>query len=145
MLMGYIGCKGDATSQAIRETVKIMTRLQKDVPKKELEQKRLDALNSFVFNVDTPAELARVYGRYHMREEPLDTLERIQDAFISASREELGALARKLLEPEKLQIMVVGDKTTRVKKETGLEVTLEEDLKALAKELGLPYKEIELR
>jgi len=39
----------------------------------------------------------------------------------------------------------VGDKTTKVKREDGTEVTIEEDLMALAKELGLPYKEIELR
>ncbi|MEE9612909.1 MAG: pitrilysin family protein, partial [Desulfatiglandales bacterium] len=145
MLAGYIGCKGAATSKAIRETVKIMRMLQKDVPPKNLEQKRLDALNSFVFNVDTPAALVNVYARYHMRKEPLDTLERIQDAFISVSREELEILARKLLDPRKLQIFVVGDKTTRVKKRDGSEVTLEEDLKTLSKELGLPYKEIELR
>jgi hypothetical protein len=32
--------------------------------------------------VDTKAELVDVYGRYHLRKEPLDTLERIQDAFM---------------------------------------------------------------
>ena len=39
---------------------------------KNLEQKRLDVLNSFVFNVDTPAQLVGVYANYHMRREPLD-------------------------------------------------------------------------
>ncbi len=145
MLVGYIGCKGDSTSQAIQETVKIMTGLRKNVPKEELEQKRLDSLNSFVFNVDTPSELVEVYGRYYMREEPLDTLEKIQDAFIMASREELEILAGRLLDPKGLQIFVVGDKATRVKREDGTEVTLEDDMKTLAKTLGLPYKEIKLR
>ncbi len=145
MLVGYIGCKGDSTSQAIQETVKIMTGLRKNVPKEELEQKRLDSLNSFVFNVDTPSELVEVYGRYYMRKEPLDTLEKIQDAFIRASREELEILAGRLLDPKGLQIFVVGDKATRVKREDGTEVTLEDDMKTLAKTLGLPYKEIKLR
>jgi len=145
MLVGYIGCKGDSTSQAIRETVKIMTGLRKNVPKEELEQKRLDSLNSFVFNVDTPSELVEVYCRYYMRKEPLDTLEKIQDAFIRASREELEILAGRLLDPKRLQVFVVGDKATRVKREDGTEVTLEDDMKALAKTLGLPYKEIKLR
>ena len=58
MLTGYIGSKGDNTANAIEETVKIMTTLQEDVPEEKLEQKRLDALNGFVFNVDTPAALA---------------------------------------------------------------------------------------
>ncbi|TET85574.1 MAG: insulinase family protein [Desulfobacteraceae bacterium] len=145
LLVGYIGCKGDSTSQAIQETVKIMTGLRKNVPKEELEQKRLDSLNSFVFNVDTPSELVEVYGRYYMRKEPLDTLEKIQDAFIRASREELEILAGRLLDPKGLQVFVVGDKATRVKREDGTEVTLEDDMKTLAKTLGLPYKEIKLR
>ena len=145
MLVGYIGCKGDSTSQAIRETVRIMDGLRKDVPEEELEQKRLDALNSFVFNVNTPSELVGVYGRYYMRKEPLDTLEKIQDDFIRASKEELEALAERLFDPKRLQVFIVGDKGTRVMREDGTEVTLEEDLKTLAKTLGLPYKEIKLR
>ena len=145
LLVGYIGCKGDSTSQAIQETVKIMTGLEANVPKEELEQKRLDSLNSFVFNVDTPSELVEVYGRYYMREEPLDTLDKIQDAFIRASREELEILAGRLLDLKRLQVFVVGDKATRVKREDGTEVTLEDDMKILAKTLGLPYKEIKLR
>jgi predicted Zn-dependent peptidase len=145
MLVGYIGCKGDETRQAIQETVKIMNALRKEVPEEDLEKKRLDSLNSFVFNVDTPAALVETYGRYHMRKEPLDTLEKIQDAFIGAKREELEILARKLLVPKNLQVFVVVDKTTLVTKKDGTLVTLEEDLKALAKELGLPFKEIALR
>jgi predicted Zn-dependent peptidase len=145
ILVGYIGCKGDATGQAIKETVNIMHALRKDVPPKALEQKRLDALNSFVFNVDTPGQLVKTYATYHMREEPLDTLERIQDAFMGAERNELEVLARKFVDPKKLQIFVAGDKMTTVKKKDGKEVTLEQDLKALAKELNLPYEEIALR
>lgn len=145
MLVGYIGCKGDKTGQAIEETVKIMNALRNAVPEKELEQKRLDSLNSFVFNVDTPAALVEAYSLYHMRKEPLDTLERIQDAFISATREELEVLARKLLDQKKLQVFVVGDKKTGVREKEGREITLEDDLKALSKKLGLPYEEIELR
>ena len=69
-----------------------------------------------------------------MRKEPLDTLEKIQDAFMSATREELEALARKFVDPKKLQIFVVGDKTTKVNKKNGEAVTLEEGLMVLAKE-----------
>jgi predicted Zn-dependent peptidase len=145
MLVGYIGCKGDKTSEAIQETVNIMTALHTRVPGDHFEEKRLDALNSFVFNVDTPEALVEVYARYYMRKEPLDTLGRIQDVYISADRDELRALAEKFLDPKALQIFVVGDKATRVKKEDGVEITLEEDLKRLARTLSLPYQEIELR
>ena len=145
MLVGYIGCKSDRTRRAIQETVKIMDELQKNVPKKELELKRLDVLNSFVFNVDTSAALVNVYGRYHMRKEPMDTLERIQDTYISARKQDLEVLAKKYLDPKNLQIVVVADKTTKVIKENGIETTLEDDLMSLAKALCLPYREIPLR
>jgi predicted Zn-dependent peptidase len=145
VLVGYIGCKGDNTARAIEETTRIMTALRKTVPEDELEQKRLDALNGFVFNVDTPAALVEVYGRYEMRKEPLDTLERIQDAFMSASQEELRIFADRFLDPRELQIFVVADKSIRVSEEGAPEVTLEDDLESLAKKLGLPFKEIPLR
>ncbi|MFH1350634.1 MAG: pitrilysin family protein [Pseudomonadota bacterium] len=145
MLVGYIGCKGDKTSQAIGETVEIMTALRQDVPEEELEQKRLDALNSFIFNVDTPTALVETYAHYFMRKEPLDTLERIQDAYISVTRGDLRDLARKFLDPKKLQVFIVADKTIRIKEKGGKGLSLEEDLKNLAMELGLPYKEIALR
>jgi len=90
ILVGYIGCKSDRTGESIAETINIMRALQKEVPQESFELKRLDNLNSFVFNVDTPHDLVEAYGRYYMRKEPLDTLDKIQDAFIGASRTETG-------------------------------------------------------
>jgi len=144
-LLGYIGCKGDKTSQAIEETVEIMNSLHREVPAGELEQKRMDVLNSFVFNVDTPYELVETYGRYQLRGEPLDTLDRIQEAYIQAKQEELQSLSAKFLDPRLLQIVVVGDKMTPVNREDGQVISLEEDLKALAKKLDLPYTDLPLR
>jgi len=145
VLFGYIGCKGDKSVPAITETIKIMNSLRRDVPQKELEQKRLDALNSFVFNVDTPADLVNVYARYYMRNEPLNTLEKIQDAFFNAGREDLRRLAGEYLDPRKIQIFVVGDKLIKIINDRGDEMTLEEMLMVLAESLKLPFREIELR
>jgi predicted Zn-dependent peptidase len=145
VLLGYIGCKGDQTRAAIQETIKIMQSLQNDIPQKELEQKRLDVLNSFVFNVDTKAELVEVYSRYFLRKEPLDTLDKIQDAYFRADKNDLEKIAQHLLDAKKLQIFVVADKMTAVRSNDGEKITLAEDLMALAKNLGLPYKEVALR
>jgi predicted Zn-dependent peptidase len=145
VLIGYIGCRGDKTSTSIVETVNVMKSLRKEVPEQDLEIKRLDALNSFIFNVDTPAELVETYGRYYLRAEPLDTLERIQDAYLNATKEEMQDLAVRFVDPTKLQIFIVADKTIPVKNRQGTAATLEEDLKALAEELGLAYREIERR
>ena len=145
MLIGYIGCKGDKTVPALAETINIMKLLHQNVPPRELEQKRLDALNSFVFNVDSPVDLVNVYGRYYMRNEPLDTLDKIQDAFFTADRDDLRRLAREYLDPQKIQIFVVADKSIKISRDGGDEMTLEMELMQLAESLGLPYREIELR
>jgi predicted Zn-dependent peptidase len=144
-LLGYIGCRADQTAASITETLKIMQALRREIPERELELKRLDALNSFVFNVDTKSELVDVYGRYYLRNEPLDTLERIQDAYMSATEDQLHRLATELLAPGKIQIFVVADKNIKVQSPDGRQITLEEDLKALARKLNLPFREFTLR
>jgi zinc protease len=145
ILIGYIGCKGDKTGMAIAETVDIMRELRRGIPQDELERKRLESLNSFVFNVDTPHDLVTTYARYRMRGEPLDTLDRIQDAYIGASTSELEDLARRYLDPGRIQVFVVADKTIPVGRNQNGVQTLEENLDRLAAQLDLPYREIELR
>ncbi len=145
MLMGYIGCRGDKTDQAITETIRLINTLTSDVPTSDFTLKRLDALNSFVFNVDSPDALVSTYARYFMRDEPMDTLERIQEQFISAKQEELVRLAGDHFDTSRLQIVVVGDKTTPVRQADGTQTTLEGSLKHLAQQTGLPYKELALR
>jgi zinc protease len=145
MLIGYIGCKAEKTVEAVAETAHIMTRLGSRIPEEILEQKRLDVLNSFVFNVDSPSELVEVYGRYYMRGEPLNTLDNIQAAYMGAAPKELESLGKTFLDPKRLQIFIVADKTSPVKKNDGQKISLEEDLKAASKQFGLPFTEIPLR
>jgi len=145
LLVGYIGCKADKTADAILETVTLMKEIGRNVPKSRLEEKRLDALNSFVFNVDTPLALVEAYGRYKLRKEPLDTLSRIQDSYMEATQEELLSLAGKYLDPGRLQVFIAADKEIPVRSRDGQEITLEKSLKSLAEKLSMPYKEIPLR
>jgi len=145
LLLGVIGCKGDKAGDAILETINIMKALHQGVPHRELELKRLDTLNSFVFNVDTTAELVQAYSRYALRGEPLDTLSRIQDAFFTSRPDELQDLARRWLDPRKIQMVVVADKTIPVSKADGRTIPLEDDLKMLSQILGLSFQEIPLR
>ncbi len=145
MLVGSINCQGDKAAEATLEALRIMEALRQAVPERELERKRLDALNSFVFNLDTKSDLVQAYARYLLRGEPLDTLGRIQDAFSTAGRDELVRIARRLLDPAKLQVHVVADKNTPVGKPDGRTIPLEEDLKAMAASLNIPFREIELR
>lgn len=145
LLAGSIGCRGDQAAAAAAETLAIMEALRREVPAAELELKRLDALNSFVFNVDTASDLVQVYGRYRLRGEPLDTLDRIQEAFFAARADELRAIARRFFDPGRIQIHVVADKTTPVLKPGGETVSLEAELEEFARRVGLPFREIALR
>jgi predicted Zn-dependent peptidase len=145
MIIGYIGCKGDKTDGAILETVEIMKNLGRDIPDREIEQKKMDLLNSFVFNVDSPAQLVEAYAHYHLRGEPLDTLERIQEAYLEAGKEELQRLAKTYLDSRKLQIFVVGDRATVLNRSSTEGMGMDEGLKSLAGKLDLPYSELPLR
>lgn len=145
ILRGYAGCRADQTANAIAATIKIMQGLHAEVPAKDFKLKRLDALNSFVFNVDSPAQLTRVYSHYYMRQEPLNTLEKIQQAFMTATRSGLKQLARDLLNPAKLQIFVVGDKDHGIKLADGRQTNLEASMRHLADDLGLSFLSLTLQ
>ena len=145
ILLGYIGSKGEMTTRAILETIHIMEALGRKLPEEELERKRMDLLNSFVFNLDTPAQLVEAYARYHMRGEPLDTLERIQDAYITAQKDDLEKLAGTFLDPAKLQVFIVLDPETKVRDKEGKVVLITENLMDLAGAAGLPFTQIPLR
>lgn len=144
-IVGFMGCKGDRTAEAIEQAVDLMKGLRREVPVDELERKRLDELNSFVFNVDNAAALTEVYAAYHLRGEPLNTLERIQEAYMKASSEDLVRLARTYLDPSGLQIIVVGDRSIQVPQEDGSRIDLETSLRNTAEALGLPFETLPLR
>jgi zinc protease len=144
IIKGYIGCKPSMTAEAIRETIRIMRELKEEIPAGKVEEKRLDIMNSFVFNVDTPHELVRTYAGYYLRNEPLNTLDRIQDIYLSITSEQLLIMARKYLVPKRLQIFVVGDGNIRFKRRD-MSLSLKKELQILSDELGIPFKDIPLR
>jgi predicted Zn-dependent peptidase len=145
MVVGYAGCRADSTVNVLHETNRLMAGLHEDVPTGRLETKRLDLLNSFVFNVDSPRRLVTVYARYSQRGESLDTLDRIQRDYLSATAEALEGLARKILDPSRLQVFVVADGDTPAANERGGTSTLRQALARYAEKAGLPFLEMELR
>lgn len=145
MAVGMIGSRSDRVAAAIEETLRLMEGLRREVPREEVELKRLDALNSFVFQVGSPYELARAYARFALRGEPSDTLARIQESYFGATAEGLRELAALFFDPRRVQVFVVADKTTPVRDAGGRTVTLEEELRSLADRLQFPFREIDWR
>lgn len=144
IIKGYIGCKPSMTTDAIEETIRIINQLRGEIPPEKVEDKRLDILNGFVFNVDTPHELVNTYAGYYLRNEPLNTLERIQDIYLKINAQELKEIAKKYLNPSCIQIFIVADGAIRVKKGDKF-LSLKEDIKSISKKLNIPFQEIPLR
>jgi len=144
-IIGGMGCKGDQTVRALEETVNLMNGLGRRIPEDDFTLRQLDVLNSFVFNVDTPASLTEVYSRYFLRKEPLDTLHRIQSAYLTVTPDTLQPLAREYLDPAHLQVVVVGDGDVPVPAPDGESLPLRRALAGLAQKLGLPFEEAPLR
>jgi zinc protease len=143
-IIGSMGCKGDQTVRAVEETVALMESMGREIPADKFALQQSDVLNSFVFNVDSPASLTTVYGRYFMRNEPLDTLDRIQDAYLNAQPEQLLPLAKTYLNPANLQVVVVADGDVMVSGLNSDGTPLRSALAQLAARLNLPFEEAPL-
>jgi len=142
LLNGYIGCKADQTVKALDETILLMNQVAAGVPDDLLELKRLDVLNSFVFNVDTPHSLVKTYAGYFMRKEPMDMLSQIQDFYMNADKETLTELAKEYLTTNHMQIIVVCDET--IPASGGDRVSLRSALEKFAESQNLSFVEIVL-
>ena len=143
LLNGYIGCKADQTVKALEETISLMRQIGSEFPDDLLELKRLDVLNSFVFNVDTPHSLVKTYAGYFMRQELMDTLSQIQDFYMHADKETLTALAKEYLTSDDIQIIVVCDKMISTYEDS--RTSLDFSLKKFAELHNLSFVEIELK
>ena len=142
LLNGYIGCKADQTVKALAETISLMNQIATGVPDDLLELKRLDVLNSFVFNVDTPHSLVKTYAGYFMRKESMYMLSQIQDFYMNADKETLTALAKEYLTTNHMQIIVVCDETIPVWGEG--KTSLRSALEKFAESQNLSFLEIVL-
>lgn len=140
--MGWIGCKGSGTGLALRETAGLMEALKLGVKEKDVKRTKLSLLNGFVFNLDNQYDLASTYAGYALRGADMNTLAKIQTAFSNVTAAELTELARQFFDVSKLQIVVVGDKNTLVGPNGDEKLTLEQDLQAVAQELGLSFNEL---
>jgi len=107
----YVGCqtKSKSTAQAIRamsEEVKKIT--EAEVTDEELALAKEGYLNSFVFNFDSKAEIVRRLMIYHYFGYPEDFLQRTKENVEKVTKADVLQVARKHLQPDKMQILAVG-------------------------------------
>ncbi len=107
----YVGCqtKSESTVKAIRamaEEVKKMT--ESEVTDEELGLAKDGFLNSFVFNFDTKSEIVSRMMTYAYYGYPLDFLQKIRENVEKVTKADVLRVARKHLQPDKMQILAVG-------------------------------------
>jgi len=107
----YVGCqtKSKSTAQSIRamsEEVKKIT--EAEVTDEELALAKEGYLNSFVFNFDSKAEIVRRLMIYQYFGYPEDFLQRTKENVEKVTKADVLRVARKHLQPDKMQILAVG-------------------------------------
>lgn len=107
----YVGCqtKSKSTAQATRamsEEVRKIT--EAEVTDEELALAKEGYLNSFVFNFDSKAEIVRRLMIYQYFGYPEDFLQKIKENVEKVTKADVLRVARKHLQPDKLQILAVG-------------------------------------
>jgi len=107
----YLVCqtKSESTVQAIKAmTEEIRKMIREQVTDEELALAKESFLNSFVFNFDTKGEIINRLMTYAYYGYPLDFLQTTKTRVEQVGKEDVQRVARTYLQPDKLQILVVG-------------------------------------
>tara|TARA_B100000029_G_scaffold389840_1_gene386313 strand:+ start:4849 stop:6984 length:2136 start_codon:yes stop_codon:yes gene_type:complete len=137
----YVGCitKSETTGQAIRSLLNEIRRMKTDkITEQELSLAKESFLNSFVFNFDTRREIINRKMTYEYYGYPPDFLEQTKDKVEKVSAADVQRVARKYLQPDKTQIIVVGNDQTFDEELTFLGPVNEIDVRINAPLLEVP-------
>jgi zinc protease len=106
-----LGTKSSSTVPATKATLDEIARLR-TVPPTEAELKRAkdDLLNSFIFRYDSPEKVLSEQVTLAVYGYPSDFLERYRDAIEKVTSADVSRVAQKYIQPEKLAIVVVGNR-----------------------------------
>lgn len=103
--------KSESTVYAIGLMLKELERIiQQEVNDEELAKAKDNFLNSFVFNFDSRARIVNRMMTYAYFDYPLDFVEKVKQGVEKVSKKDVLRVAKKYLRPDKVQILVVGNK-----------------------------------
>ena len=101
--------KSQSTVYAIRLMLnEVMRMTEEEVTDEELARAKDSYLNSYVFNFDSKAEIVNRVMTYAYYNYPLDFIEKIKEGVEKVTKADVLKVAKKHLQPDKLQILVVG-------------------------------------
>lgn len=102
--------RSDATGKVIRLITSIIEGIRKEpVTEQELKLARESIINSFLFGFTSPASIVSQQARLEFYGYPPDYLDRYRERIATVTREDLQKAAKRLLRPDMLKLVVVGD------------------------------------
>jgi zinc protease len=107
----YVGCqtKSESTMRAIRAMIQEVRKMKEDeVTEEELNLAKESYFNSFVFNFDTTGEIVERLMTYEYFGYPEDFLQKTKANIEKVTKQDVLRVAREHLNPDKVQILVVG-------------------------------------
>jgi zinc protease len=108
----------EVTDSALRDLLAELTKMREQlVPADEFKDAQRSLTASFALSLENPAELLNLYIVRQLYNYPVDHWDRYTDRIMAITPAQVQAVARKYLDPTKLQIVAVGD---AAKIETGL-------------------------
>jgi zinc protease len=107
-----LGTKSTSTDAATKATLDEVRKLRTEPPTPtELRRAKDDLLNSFIFNYDSPEKVLGEQITLDVYGYPPDFLERYRAGIEKVTSADVSRVAQKYVQPEKLAIVVVGNKS----------------------------------
>jgi predicted Zn-dependent peptidase len=100
----------EVTDSALRDLLAELTKMREQlVPADEFKDAQRSLTASFALSLENPAELLNLYIVRQLYNYPVDHWDRYTDRIMAITPAQVQAVARKYLDPSKLQIVAVGD------------------------------------
>ncbi|MCU0610186.1 MAG: insulinase family protein [Candidatus Eisenbacteria bacterium] len=107
----FAGTKSESTLVSIRVMEHEIARVTEEpVTTEELERARSAILNSFVFKYDSPSKVANRVGYYRFHGYSPDFLRRYEEGVRAATPQTILDAARRKIHPDKLSVLVIGNR-----------------------------------
>jgi zinc protease len=110
----FINLTGTNCSSAIKATKMIIEEIKKiqkdEVSEEELNKGKQPYLNRFVFNFDSKQEIVNRILTYDLFGLPYDFLQKQKEGVEKTTAADVKAMANKYLKPDKMRIIICGDK-----------------------------------
>jgi zinc protease len=100
----------EVTGPSLRDLLAELAKMRDEVvPKDEFEDAQRSMTASFALSLESPDELLNLYVIRHLYNLPVDYWDRYTDRIMAITPAQVQMVARKYLDPSKLQIIAVGD------------------------------------